>query len=321
MRRIAHVLLPAALVLTLAGPALSQVRRAVEDPEANLVDELVVTARLRGPAWWRVRDADTTVYILGVPESRLPPGVAWDRTVTERRLKGASQLFVGTRVNFKARLRDAPALLRARQRVRSKTPMENTLPPNLRTRFVAARQRLGTTEGRYDDWQPMVAGMMLLGDAFDRKGWMAVDEQVKSMARRAEAPVRSGPKYAALPVVNTALAGLTPRAQTECLEAALDDVEAGAEPLRRSGQAWARGDIPAAVRGPRAFNACLLAIAGGTTVWRNMVRDNADAISASLATPGHSVAIVNLRALLAEDGVIERLEAKGLQVMGPGDAE
>jgi hypothetical protein len=37
------------------------------DSQANLVEELIVNARLPGPAWWKVTDADTTVYVLGVP--------------------------------------------------------------------------------------------------------------------------------------------------------------------------------------------------------------------------------------------------------------
>src|SRR5687768_3230161 len=64
-----------------------------EDPDAVLLEELVVTARLPGPAWWRVSDADSTVYVLGVP-SVATKQLAWDRSVLERRLKGANQLIV-----------------------------------------------------------------------------------------------------------------------------------------------------------------------------------------------------------------------------------
>src|SRR3954466_9085868 len=72
--------------LTPAGPAAA-------DPDAVLVEELVVTALEPGPAWWRVKDADTTVYVLGVP-SIAPKHMAWDRTVFERRLMGANQVIL-----------------------------------------------------------------------------------------------------------------------------------------------------------------------------------------------------------------------------------
>ena len=42
------------------------------DQPADLVEALVVKARMPGPAWWKVPDADTTVWILGSP-GLLPP--------------------------------------------------------------------------------------------------------------------------------------------------------------------------------------------------------------------------------------------------------
>lgn len=63
-----------------------------DDPEATIVEELVVQAVAPGPAWWRVKDGDSIVYILGAPESPMPPGVTWDRSVVERRLTGANAL-------------------------------------------------------------------------------------------------------------------------------------------------------------------------------------------------------------------------------------
>ena len=92
------------------GAARAQV---IDDPQANVVDALVVSAKLPGPAWWRVSDGDTTIYVLGVP-SALPKGMAWDRSVLERRLDGASVLL--TPPVWQAGLTDIPAMLRLRAR-------------------------------------------------------------------------------------------------------------------------------------------------------------------------------------------------------------
>ena len=79
--------------LVVAAPAGAQVPLTptgpAADPDSVLVEELVVTALEPGPAWWRVKDADTTVYVLGVP-SLAPKRMQWDRTVFERRLAGAT---------------------------------------------------------------------------------------------------------------------------------------------------------------------------------------------------------------------------------------
>ncbi len=308
----------AALVLAwpLAGQA--QPRPALEDPEATIVEELVVVARERGPAWWRVSDGDTTVYILGAPSS-LPPGVAWDRSVLDRRMKGAHTLVMGT--TLQAGLKDVPALLRLRGQLKSKTPMEDALPAPLQARFEAARIRMGKPASRYAGWQPVVAGQLLMADAYGpANGWMSVETTVRKSAKANKAPVRSTSRYPLVPFLKTAIAGLTPERQAECMDGALSDVEAGAAAYRGAAEGWARGDVGAALGQPRGFDKCLLVLSGGAALWRNATRDNANDIETALKTPGHAVAVINLRRLLAEDGVIAQLEAKGLTVIGPGEA-
>jgi hypothetical protein len=317
MRRIARWGWAVGLAAMLAAPAAAQPRRAVDDPEAAIVGELVVTARERGPAWWRVKDADTTVYILGTPGGPLPPGIAWDRNVLERRMKGAHSVVLGT--SLRAGLRDLPALLRLRSRLKSRTPMEDGLTPPMRARFVAARERLGKPADRYSGWQPVVAGQLLVQDAYVGKGSISVDDVVRDLARKHGAPTRSTARYPLTPFLNAAVTGLTPQIQRDCLEGALEDVDAGAQRMRRSFEGWAVGDVEAALTAPRSFDRCLLVLSGGANLWRTATRDNANDIAEALKTPGHAVAVVNLRRLLAEDGVIEQLEAKGLKVIGPAE--
>ena len=125
-----------------AAPAAAQgPPPPVDDPDATLVEELVVTARLPGPAWWKVSDADTTVYVLGVP-SIAPKRMQWDRGVFERRLQGANVVilpFVNVRAKAAGSVGTAFNLLR----IRSGGPFEAKLDPATRARFVAVRTRLG----------------------------------------------------------------------------------------------------------------------------------------------------------------------------------
>ena len=60
--------------ITVGGQAQAQAQ-AIDDPQANVVEALVVSAKLPGPAWWRVSDGDTTIYVMGMP-SMLPKGQA-----------------------------------------------------------------------------------------------------------------------------------------------------------------------------------------------------------------------------------------------------
>ena len=309
------LLMASLLACGAAAPAPLPVPGPPVDPEGTLVSELVVQAREDGPPWWRVSRGGSTVYILALPEGPAPTGTTWDDTVLERRLTGANALIGAPQ--FTAGIFDLFAILRLRSSVKSKVAMETTLPKPLADRYLADAARGGKDPGRFSGWDPMVAGAFLLRET--HPGWRPIDGQVRAVARRHGVSVQSAARYAAVPLAKTATAAMTPATQQACLGWALDDVEAGEAPARRALEGWARGDVATALTAPRGFDKCLLALSGGAAIWNRASQDQADAIAAALAKPGHAVAMVGLRRLLAEGGVIARLEAKGLQVSGPGE--
>src|SRR5580704_9239493 len=81
------------------GAGWGQTPQSLPDPEANIVEELVVTARHPAPAWWRVENGASTVYILGVLDIPLPKDVAWRRQELDARLDGARGLIVAPRLH------------------------------------------------------------------------------------------------------------------------------------------------------------------------------------------------------------------------------
>jgi uncharacterized protein YbaP (TraB family) len=121
--------------------AATQTAAAPPDPDATLVEELVVTGRLPGPAWWRVKKGDSVVYVLGSP-SLAPERMQWDRGVFETRLKGANEVILPYR-GLRVKVKGAPGAMIAYMRLKSSTPFEETLPPDLRARFVAVREKIG----------------------------------------------------------------------------------------------------------------------------------------------------------------------------------
>lgn len=291
----------------------------IEDPEATVVEALVVQAVEPGPAWWRVSDGNSIVYILGAPESPMPPGVAWDRRTVERRLTGANGLLMDSSVT--AGLRDLPALLKIRAQLRSKAPLEAGLPPALRARFVAVRERLGQPASRYAGWTPLVAGALVYGESRDRKaGWTYTRGAVVQAAKKRRVKVIYAAQYKAVPLARAAIGGLTPAIHQQCLEDALEDIETSDARVRASAAGWARGDVALALTAPRNFDRCLLLLSGGAELWRRQSRDDVTAIATALKKPGKTVAVIGLRRLLAEDGVLEQLRERGLAVAGPGEA-
>ena len=71
MRPVNRLIFITLAALVCALPSLAQAPPAqpapADDPDGVLIEELVVRGRLPGPAWWRVVDGDTTVWVLGVP--------------------------------------------------------------------------------------------------------------------------------------------------------------------------------------------------------------------------------------------------------------
>lgn len=301
-------------LILMAGTARAQ----VVDPDATLVEELVVTARLPGPAWWKVSDADSTVYVLGVP-SVVPKGLVWDQAGMVRRLDGANRVILPFN-QVGVSLAKAPAAVVGLMRLRSKRPYEESLPPVLKARFVAARTQAGQPASRYRFNNGLVTGVILAGDGREAVQLTAADpgKTIRRLAKARKLKVEEKVyDLTALvgPMLKTSEAG-----QMACLEEALDDVEAGPANVRRAAQAWAEGEVRAALNVERGFERCLLAAPGALAFDARFKADQADAIARALKLPGHSVAVVQLRPLLARGGVLDRLRDQGFEVETP-DAE
>jgi hypothetical protein len=285
------------------------------DPEAHLVDELVVTAPSGGPAWWRVSRGDSTVWILGTPSS-LPKGFAWDQRLLDRRLGAAREVILPPVAT--AGVFDVFGALSARAKMRGPAPLEVRAPPALRTGFLASAARLGRTPGDYDRWNGVMAGIMMSTDF--RKGAgldiFAPLPAIRRAAARRHVPVAFAATYKFMPVLKVGMREFTPPVEWACLGSAIEEIEGGSAPFAKAAQGWATGDVKAALLAPRGFESCFNAIPAGADMARRSMTDDTAAIEKALASPGQAVAVVSLRTLLAEGGVLSQLRAAGYEVKG-----
>lgn len=287
---------------------------AGEDPEGTLVEELVVSSNLGGPAFWKVSKGESVVWVLGVPGA-LPRGVTWDSRRLEFRLKGAKALILPPRV--KARPIVITTFILTHQKAfQGGAP----LPPGLRARLDRNREALGVKPGKLDKWKPGVAGAMLAGEL--RKPLKLDDDQpmnrILGLARKARVrQVRAGAAIDPMPAVRSLL-GLNDESQQICLEDALDEVEAGRGRIRNAALGWARGDVRTALTAERGFDRCLTRLPTLAALSRRAMSDTSGTIARQLNTPGKAVAVVDLRQLLARGGVLDQLKARGFTVETPG---
>jgi len=323
-RRVRLALGGALAALTLAAPAWSQTPQTAarpdpNDPDAVLVEELVVTARLPGPAWWTVSNGTTTIYVLGAP-SLAPKRMAWDRGVFERRMAGASQVilpFQDVRVKITGVIGAAFNFMR----LRGGGPFEATLDPGRRERFVAVRTRLGEPADHYGTRNPLAAGLVLATDYRERTSLTAADptKLIKLLAQRARVPI-SQKSYDLGPLMGAIIR--TPQAAgIACFDEVLAQAEAGPGITEAAARAWAAGDVRGALTNERTYERCIAVVPGAQAFDAHVKADQVAAIEQALKTPGHAIAVVPLRPLLAEGGVLDQLRAKGYTVTTPGEEE
>jgi len=313
-----------ALALALAGSADAQenfkpAQPIPGDPDAVLVDELVVTARLKGPAWWTVSDGDTTVYVLGSP-SIAPKRMVWDRSVFERRLQGASVVIVPYQ-NLEVHVAGMVGAAFNYLRLRSGGPFEETLDPAARARFVAARTKLGQPAKHYATKNPLAAGLILATDYRDKTGLTNADptKLVKYLAQLAKVPVVQK-SYDIGPLMGAVLR-TSPAAGRGCFEEVLQQVEAGPGVTQEATRAWADGDVRGALDNERTYERCMALVPGAAAFDARTKLDQVAAIEKALKAPGHAIAVVQLRPLLAQGGVLDRLRAEGFIITTPGQEE
>jgi uncharacterized protein YbaP (TraB family) len=306
--------LAAALLAPFSGSAQTLAPRP--DPEGVMVEELVVKARIAGPAWWRVSNGESTVWVLGVP-SALPGDMAWDEAPLTARLSVSKALILPSQ----ARINPLQALfffIGHRKALRSSAPLEQSLPQPLAVRFAADREGIGQPAGRYAGWKPAVAGVML--DADFRKGLKMTQGQplgrIRDIARRQNVHELHPADYAGGELLK-ALIDLSAEAQADCLDDAMSEVEAGRDHALAAARGWTQGDPKAALAMERGYERCLAALPSLSALLTRAQVETAAAIAKALSSPGQAVAVVELRQLLAQDGVLERLRRQGFTVTTP----
>jgi hypothetical protein len=313
--------LASVLALALALPASAQgpakpARPDPNDPDSVIVEELVVTARLPGPAWWTVSNGASTVYVLGAP-TLAPKHMEWDRGLFERRLSGANVVilpFQDVKVTFVGAFGAAFNFMRLRGGV-----FEATLDPATQARFVAVRNRLGEPADHYGTRNPLAAGLVLATDYRAKSGLTTADptKLIKLLAQRARVPV-SQKSYDIGPVMG-AVIRTSPAAGRACFDEVLVQAEAGPGVTQAAARAWASGDVRGALGNERTYERCIALVPGAAAFDARVKTDLVAAIGQALKRPGHAIAVVPLRPLLAQGGVLDQLRAQGFTVTTPGE--
>ena len=317
--------IPTLLAVGLVTSAAAQT--SADEPAT--IEEITVVGRYPGPPLWRVTSGERTLWIFGqlMP---VPKGLDWDPRNAERVLDRAGGVIGGPRVSAMTfnpiRMFRLYRAARRLARLPEGTTLADQMPAELYARYTALRARhLPKDDEDDEELRPALAALRLYGAALDDTGLTMDSDVGKKIARKmrrseadeAEVLVETEPE-----TVLEELAKITPAAEIACFASIMTSIETDLEGMKERANAWAIGDVEALKRFdyPDSQGNCLAMLfsVGGLAELRDTLYGQwlSEAESA-LETYDTSFSVLPMRDLVAADGLLAQLAARGYTVTAP----
>ena len=312
-----------ALVLAAAGAAQTG------GDERATIEEITVIGRYPGPPLWKVTSGSRTLWIFG-ELSPAPTGLDWDPRNVERVLDRAGGVIGASRIDIMTlnpiRLFRLFRAARRLSRLPEGTTLADQMPAELYERYTALRARYPPVVEHDEEQRPVLAVLTLYTDALIDTGLMGasdVDKMIKRKMRRsraeeAEVVVKREPE-----AVFDELEKITPEAELACVAIVLTSMETDLSGMKERTNAWAIGDVEALKRFdyPDVEEDCLEALFSASPGFVEL-RDEFDSkwlaeAEHALATYDTSFSVLPMRELVAGDGLLAQLAARGYTVIAP----
>ncbi len=302
------------LVLMLAISVVPS-QAAAQPGEASVVEEIVITARRADAPIWEITVGDGSLILVGAIS-----GVSRDLPWRPEALEAATRR--SDRILFPQIGQASPAdvmrlIWRSRTitRLPDGTTTADYLPPEVQQRLEVVM------EGDNDRWRReslVMLGLNLITDktGHQRRRTRGAVEVIEDAARQADVPVRRVGVLRGDALVEN-LITQPPEAYLGCVEAAVSAAEAGPEGAARRIEAWRARRVPDVLAEPldEALNLCWPS--GDPDVAPLLRAQWAEAIEAALDESGVTLAVAQLRLLAEPGGVLDVLEARGFDIVGP----
>lgn len=314
MKSLLALLFGLGLLLGAPGAAVAQ---TPDDQEATEVEEVVVLARRSGAPMWTVTRGDSTLILVGAITG-IPRDLSWRPDDLEAAAARAEQIL--TPAEGRASVTD---LLRVMWRIRTiaRMPRGQTSADYLAPEWQARLEAVMAGE-RNQDWREkslLILGFDLMQDKAGyagRQGGEDALDVIRRAARRARVPTRPVGMVRGDELIDSLITA-PQSAHVSCVEAAIAAAEQGPDAARERAEDWRALRVADVVASPidQALNQCWPW--GDPEIAPQLHQQWAAAIETSLISPGVIMGVAPIRLLAAEGGVLDGLEARGFDVVGP----
>jgi hypothetical protein len=320
-----RTILVISLLLLISLPSATLLASEGDEPTTPM-DEVVVTGEQPGPAMWKVSKNDHVLWIYGTLDI-IPKNATWkshqvEATIASSREVLPGSVSFGNVTGFFKTMAFLHRLNRAEHNTHGRA-LAQILPPDLYQRFKALQLKYAPKDRNIERLRPMWAALSLRTGALTAVGLTSLDieSRVVEFAQSSHVNVTSlsidGVDFGKGLSAAEKSAGSD---DLSCLEFVVDQLENQIGPLRARANAWATGNV-AALRGlpPELPTSCnFLSDAFGSQDLAERARKAwIDAAESALSKNDVTFAILDVQELLAPEGHLAALRARGYAVEEP----
>jgi hypothetical protein len=309
----------AVAVFALTTSAVSSAPAAAQSPGPQVaeLDEVVVLARRSGAPMWTITRGDTTLILVGAITS-IPRDLSWRPDDLEA-AAARSDLILFPQQG-RASMADVLRII-WRARTIGLMPQGQTTADYLTPEYQARLETIMAGD-RNQDWRTrslLFVGFDLMQDkAGYARGGTGDDamDVIRRAARRARVTVRPVGTVRGDELIDSLITA-PQTAHVPCVEAAIAAAELGPDAARERAEDWRALRVADVVASPidRALNQCWPW--GDPEIAPQLRQQWSAAIETAMISPGVTMGVAPIRLLADEGGVLDALEARGFEVVGP----
>ena len=322
--------------LLLCGTAAHASAVPVEPPTTLAAVE--VSGVMPGPGLWQVRRDDHVLWLIG-SLSPVPRRMQWRSAELDARLAEADAILEAPSValitgrGMLHAMTLLPSVLGARKLPDNET-LADVLAPDLHARWSALKAEHLGRDHSIERWRPLFAAEKLHGKVVERAGLSfesPVADHVDKAAKHRKLPHIPAVLKITIDNPRQALRDFKQDDldDVDCFERTLQRLEGDAALLSARAGAWATGDIDAlrTLHDSDPSSACITALMNSPVLRQRGVDDVRaqgqalwlDAAEHVLGEHRTTVGVVPIAWLLADDGILATLAARGYRVLGPDE--